>query len=117
MGKGSKRRQGDNYEENYEAIFPKQKAVTSAKRFGESRSERSLSVLEDVKPFVSPIDGRVINTRSDLRVHNEAHGVTDSRDYSQDYFDKKAAQREVEANSMATADRNHRIEILRDRMN
>ncbi len=53
----------------------------------------SAYVQEDIKPFVSPIDQRVIKTRADLRAHNSQHGVTDMRDYGSDWFERKAKER------------------------
>lgn len=49
----------------------------------------------DIESFVSPIDGSVISDRGQLRRHMAAHGVTDSRDYSHDYYVKKAKERDA----------------------
>lgn len=34
----------------------------------------------DVAPFVSPIDGSIINTRAQLVAHNQRHGVSNDMD-------------------------------------
>lgn len=36
-----------------------------------------LKVMSDIDPFVSPIDGQVVGSRSDRREHNKRHGVID----------------------------------------
>jgi hypothetical protein len=57
-----------------------------------NRKERSF-VQEDLKPFVSPIDGKPVYTRRQLREHNKRHGVTDMRDYGEEWFTRKASER------------------------
>jgi hypothetical protein len=51
------------------------------------------SVLPQIAAFTSPIDGQEITCRSQLRKHNEKHGVTNASDYSAGYIEKKAHQR------------------------
>lgn len=36
---------------------------------------RAPGVMGDIKPFVSPIDGKEISSRSQLREHERRHGV------------------------------------------
>ena len=43
--------------------------------------------------FVSPIDGKVISNQKRLEEHNRVHGVVDSREFSQEYYDRKAKER------------------------
>jgi len=119
QGKGDKRRQGKNYEKNYESIFGKdKKAETSFRRYGASRDDtHSVYIVEDLEPFKSPITGEIISSRSQLRQHHREHGTTDARDYSSGYFEKKAREREAAINGRTDSDRQNRIEILRDRMN
>lgn len=50
----------------------------------------------DIEPFVSPIDGKLIGSRSQLREHMKRHDVVDRRDY-------------VGIRAKAEADRNARI--------
>ena len=119
MGKGSKRRPGNNYEANFEKVFGKKKAVTSTKRFGgRQREGRSgVHILPDIDPFVSPVTGETITTRSQLRQHNKEHGVTDSRDYSGSFFEKKTREREQAINGRTENDHRDRINILREQFN
>ena len=118
MSKGSQRRPGKNYEKNYEAIFGKKKAITSSKRYGNRIREpkSGVHIIEDIEPFKSPITGEIISSRSQLRQHNRKHGVTDSRDYSASFFEKKAKEREIAMNGRSAADRRHRIDILREKL-
>ena len=119
MGKGSKRRPGKNYEKNYEAIFGKKKAQTFYKRYGRrARDKRSgVHVVQDIEPFRSPITGEIISSRSQLRQHNKEHGVTDSRDYSPEYYQKKAQERIEKLHGKSADDQRNRIEIMRELLN
>lgn len=56
-------------------------------------SAKSAYVMEDVKPFVSPVDGTVISSRPHLEAHNRRHGVTNSADFSDAYRKERAEQR------------------------
>jgi hypothetical protein len=76
-----------------------------------------VAIFEDIEPFISPITGKVVSSRSQLRQHNKEHGVTDSRDYSEKYFEKKARERQEAMNGRTAADRRDRINILREQFN
>jgi hypothetical protein len=119
MGKGSKRRPGNNYEANFEKIFGKKEAVTSFKRYGNRQREgrSGVHILPDITPFKSPVTGEIITTRSQLRQHNKDHGVTDSRDYSGEFFEKKTRERERAINGRTEQDHKDRIDILREQFN
>lgn len=49
----------------------------------ETRDTRKIShyIQADIVPFKSPIDGKVIGSRSQLREHMHKHDVVDRRDY------------------------------------
>jgi hypothetical protein len=51
------------------------------------------SVLKPLDPFVSPIDGRLIDDRSQLRAHNKEHGVTNVADYGEGYFERRGKEK------------------------
>jgi hypothetical protein len=72
-----------------------------------------LHVLPDITPFVSPIDGKQINSRPQLREHNKKHGVTNSADYSPEYYQKRKQERLFE---QARHGRNERIELMKRAM-
>ena len=69
-------------------------------------------VQGDIEPFISPIDKRVISSRSHLRAHNAEHGVTDSRDYSHDFMLKRSGQRIAEMTGQTRAAKQERREII-----
>ena len=43
--------------------------------------------------FISPVDKKPITSREQLRAHHQKHGTTDSRDYKDDYINKRAKAR------------------------
>lgn len=59
-------------------------------------TSRQHMVMEDIKPFVSPIDGTIITTRPQLAKHQKEHGVTNSADYSPEYLKNVRDSREKE---------------------
>ena len=68
----------------------------------------------DIDSFVSPIDGSVISDRSHLRRHNAQHGVTDKRDYSDEYMQKRSARRVAEAQGQTPEARRERRELIQE---
>lgn len=76
------------------------------------KSSGKLYIQPVMEPFKSPIDGRIIRDRAQLAQHNREHGVTDSRDYSQDHFYKKAKERKAALNGTTREARQQRIEML-----
>lgn len=52
-------------------------------------------VLPDIEPFVSPVDGSVISSRSHLREHMRQHGLAHTEDFSKPggFWDKKRQER------------------------
>lgn len=64
----------------------------------------------DIEGVVSPIDGTLLDDRAKLRRHNARHGVTDSRDYSNEYLKEK---RESRHRQQAREGRVDRIETIR----
>ena len=50
-------------------------------------------IMPDIEPFVSPVDGSVISSRSQLRVHNRVHDVTNAADFSPEYRARKKQER------------------------
>ena len=43
----------------------------------EPKRSPSFQIMTELKPFVSPVDGEVINSRADRREHNKRNGVVD----------------------------------------
>lgn len=76
------------------------------------RAQRQPSYVQgDIEPFVSPIDGKAIYSRRQLREHNHKHGVTDLRDYGPDWFSRKAKERSD--NITGKTDRAGRIDAIK----
>jgi len=44
-------------------------------RIDRKRSKRGIEVIKDIEPFISPIDGNTIGSRSVLREHERRHNV------------------------------------------
>ena len=51
--------------------------------------------------FRSPVDGSIITGHRELEEHNARNNVVDSREYSQEFYDRKAKEREAELNGTA----------------
>lgn len=123
-GKGSDRRPGKGYGEAFDRIFGKEHKATSSRSIIDHRTKRTIEIVEfgerrpkgyiqeDIQPFVSPVTGEVISSRSTLREHNKRHGVTDSRDYSPEFMQKKQKERHERLTCQTPQDKQHRIESL-----
>ena len=72
----------------------------------------SAAIQGDIEPFVSPITGKTITSRSVLRDHNYAHGVTDSRDYSDTFLAERSAKRINEMTGSTAAAKQERRELI-----
>jgi hypothetical protein len=68
----------------------------------------------DIEPFISPIDGTTITSRSVLREHNRKHGVTNMRDYGENWFKRKAEERRAELRFETAAAKQERIAALNE---
>ena len=71
-----------------------------------------VAIQGDIDPFISPIDGRTISSRSHLRAHNSQHGVTDSRDYSKDFMRDRSDKRIAEMTGNTKAAQSERRELI-----
>jgi hypothetical protein len=74
--------------------------------------DTTAAVQTDIDPFVSPITGRTITSRSVLRQHNTDHGVTDSRDYSDEFLLDRSNRRVAEAKGQTAQARQERINLI-----
>jgi glycine cleavage system H lipoate-binding protein len=61
------------YRDNYGRIKWARQAPTS--RVDTGQSSRTFVVMKDIEPFVSPVDGKVVGSRSALREHERRHNV------------------------------------------
>ena len=71
-------------------------------------------VQGDIEEFKSPINGQVITSRSHLRKHMNEHGVTDSRDYSNDWYEKKGKARDAVLRAESSECKQGRIEAIKE---
>jgi hypothetical protein len=79
----------------------------------EGASQPPTAILNDIEAFVSPIDGSVLTGRAALREHNKRHGVTNIRDYGENYFDRKNMERSANLLGSTREARLDRIESLK----
>jgi hypothetical protein len=87
------------------------KLIPAEEYYRESK-KKGHEIRADIDPFVSPIDGRVISSRSKLREHNLEHGVTDMRDYGDNWFTKKAQERSDVLGGTSQNERRGRVEAI-----
>ena len=87
------------------------KLVPKHEYFRRSGAE-SAAVQGDIEPFVSPVTGKTITSRSVLRDHNRTHGVTDSRDYSGAFLAERNAKRVNEMNGNNPVAKQERRELI-----
>ena len=66
-------------------------------------------IMPDVEPFQSPVDKSWITTRSQLREHNERHGVTNTADFPPEYVKSRAIRRLEE---QKRNDKTHRTQLI-----
>lgn len=78
-----------------------------------SRVPDAAIILRSPEAYVSPIDGTVIDDRGKLREHNKRHGVTDVRDYGDDWFKSQGKKKQAELRGATRQDKQERIEVLK----
>ena len=128
-GKGSNRREGKGFEENFDKIFkgkPQRgrfiqdpethKMVPAEDYIGEDSSNLYAAVHGDIDAFRSPIDGSIIDDRRKLREHNRRHGVTNSSDYSKGYIEDRARKRNAEGQKHLKQTRQSDVTHMVDRI-
>ena len=92
------------YNDNFEKIFgtPEERKARRAKE-KEAEAElvaltnKSATVMRAFEPFISPVDGKPVTSRAELKAHNAKHGVTDTRDYSEGHFERKREEMKQES--------------------
>jgi hypothetical protein len=71
------------------------------------------AAVHTMEPFISPIDGSLIRDPAQLRSHNAQHGVTDSREYGDNWFEKKSRERDLRLTGQDKASKRDRIEAFK----
>lgn len=69
-------------------------------------------IQPDIDAFISPVDGKPIYSRRQLREHNARHGVTNVADYGESWFERKASERAAELKCESSRSRRDRIEAI-----
>lgn len=91
--------------------------TTRQSRARSAQSADAPAVIPDIEPFISPIDGTLITSRRDLRVHQEQHDVRSHGEYGdnhgEDYFKRASAERNVRGAGGTRRDREERIAALK----
>ena len=64
--------------------------------------------------FISPVDRTVIDDRRKLREHNKRHGVTNVRDYGEDYFERRGKEKYLESIGATKEAKAERIAALKE---
>jgi len=83
------------------------------KHLARQKEYNGLYILPDIQPFVSPITGEEITSRNKMQRHMKEHEVTRAEDYSPQYYEKAAQERERRLNFATPEDRQDRIEALK----
>ena len=73
-------------------------------------------VIGPLEPFTSPINGERITSRPQLAKHNREHGVTNSADYSREWYARKQEQRNRELNGDTKRQQRERVEAIKSAM-
>lgn len=75
---------------------------------------RGLTIVKDIEPFRSTVDGSMITSRSKLREHNKRHNVTFADDYKNQWA-KQRKERELhyDTTKSSKADKEDRIESIK----
>lgn len=115
-----------NFDEGFDRIFgsPDERKARRVKEAAEKAENEkafkqatkslgaSAQVQNSIQPFKSPIDGSIITCRSQLKEHNKRHGVTDSRDYSPEYYAKKAVEHKANTLGQTPEARHERRQLI-----
>ena len=77
-------------------------------KFVEIVTERSTGafIRDDIQPYVSPVDGTVISSRSAERQHNSRHGVSNDLDSL-----REQSAKSLERKSINTAEEKHQRKL------
>ena len=91
---------------------PKTLKLVPAEEYFREKESRSFTILDDIEPFVSPVDGSTISSRSALREHNKRHGVTNVRDYGEGWFERKAKERDDYVSGRSERAKQERLDTI-----
>ena len=69
-------------------------------------------VIGPLEPFISPVTGEEITSRAQLARHNRANGITNSQDYSPEWYQRKEQERRNVLSGNTEAAKRERVEAL-----
>lgn len=109
---------GDKKLERGSWVFDKalQKMVPKDEYYGQPQGDEYATIMKPLDPFVSPIDGKLIDDRSKLRAHNKEHGVTNAADYGPQYFERRQKEMHNETIGNTKAAKRERVETIKEAM-
>jgi hypothetical protein len=81
-----------------------------------TQGDEYATVLKQLDPFISPIDGTMIDDRGKLREHNKKHGVTNVADYGEQYFERRQTEMHNETIGNTKEAKRERIETIKEAM-
>jgi len=76
--------------------------------------QRSAFVPKEFQEFQSTLDGSIISDAGQLAKHNRRNGVTNSADYSQDYYAKRGAEMHNMSTGNNAQAKAERLELIRN---
>lgn len=114
----------DAYRSNFDKIFgtKEERAIKHAKEKAEAEENQVLMkkatsaaiIGGNFEAFKSPVDGSIINNSADLRRHNTRNGVTDMRDYGDEWFKKRGKEMHDEKTGNTPEAKRERQQLCHD---
>ena len=74
--------------------------------------ERVFMLAPQFEEFRSPIDQTIVSCPAGLRRHNAKHGVTNIRDYGENYFERRGKEKYQEQQGSTREQRTERRELI-----
>ena len=71
-------------------------------------------IFDDISPFQSPVDGKVISSRSGLRSYMKQHNLAHADDFKETWAKKSAERRKFMNGAQDSKSKTQRISALRD---
>ena len=78
--------------------------------------EKAFMLAPKFDAFISPIDQTRISCPGGLREHNKKHGVTNVRDYGENYFERRGKEKYAEQQGATKEQRAERKELINQAM-
>lgn len=98
----------------YDSVL--EKMVPKDEYYGQPQGAESATIMKPLDPFISPIDGKLIDDRSKLRAHNKEHGVTNVADYGTQYFERRQKEMHNETIGNTRDAKRERVETIKEAM-